>query len=149
MIWEKALCNFLLIILNHILQHFLHTPLPLTTTAPPRRSHSFCRLLISSVWRLTVTNRGTPQQYPPTSGGTNYYRLFSSSFQKLWLFMKDCRISKVSLSKIIYVSLWIIHCWNTYCSIFPTLLHIFIIYFVRCFKKMTWHQIKCFLLLFL
>lgn len=31
MIWEKALCNFLLIILNHILQRFLHTPLRLTT----------------------------------------------------------------------------------------------------------------------
>lgn len=34
MIWEKALCNFLLIILNHILQRFLHTPLRLTTATP-------------------------------------------------------------------------------------------------------------------
>lgn len=77
MIWERALCNFLLIILNHILQRFLHTPLPLASTSPPP---SLRRLLISSVWRLTVTNRGTPQQYLHTTGGTNYYRLFSSTF---------------------------------------------------------------------
>lgn len=35
MIWEKALCNFLLIILNHIIQRFLHTLLPLTATPTP------------------------------------------------------------------------------------------------------------------
>lgn len=35
MIWEKALCNFLLIILNHIIQRFLHTLLPLAATPTP------------------------------------------------------------------------------------------------------------------
>lgn len=56
--------------------------LPLHPHRRRRRSHSSCRLLISSVWRLTVTNRGTPQQYLHTTGGTNYYRLFSSTFSK-------------------------------------------------------------------
>lgn len=79
----------------------------LSTAPPPHRSHSFCRLLISSVWRLTVTNRGTPQQYLHTTGGTNYYRLFSSSFQKLWLFMWDCRICEGFHCKTLHVSLWI------------------------------------------
>lgn len=77
---------------------------------PPHRSHSFCRLLISLVWRLTVTNRGTPQQYLHTTGGTNYYRLFSSTFQKPWLFMRDCGIYDGLHSEMFYVSLWRTRC---------------------------------------
>lgn len=89
---------------------FLSLPLQ---PPPPPHPHSFCCLLISSVWRLTVTNRGTPQQYLHTTGGTNYYRLFSSSFQKPWLFMWDCRIYEGFHFKMLCVSLRI-SCANSH-----------------------------------
>lgn len=41
-----------------------------------------------------MTNRGTPEQYLHMTGGTNYYRLFSSSSQKPHLFMWDYRMYK-------------------------------------------------------
>lgn len=115
MIWEKALCNFLLIILNHILQRFLHTLLPLATTIappPPSRSAPILSAGFSYPqsggwqWQIEEHHRSISTRLE----GQIITGYFSSSSQKPWLFMWDCKIYESLHSMMLYVTLWITDC---------------------------------------